>query len=344
MPDFDISDEVISFFEDLDKTAEEAPSTEAPAETGAEATPEASAEAATPVEGDEAPVTLETAENAPETPEETTEQPTEEEPDTWEDRYKNLQSQKDKEIAAVNQRLAEMQNWAQQQYAWQQQQVAEQHQRAQAEQQQQNVQVSRDQLDQAIETDLRGTFQWVAYNRPDLVGHTIAMVRGKEQYGHEVADLMQVEFNQFLAQQTQQQNMQLRQEMQAPQQVAEAMGAVETALLERHGESFSALQPEVAAKAQELAPAFKQYMDAHGEEITPKAVFDFMTNVYHDVREAKLTEAAAQPRTAVPLTPQQHVESSNAAPRNEVSAEEDAINEIVRGAQNMGIEVTPASA
>lgn len=343
----EISDEVMEFFQTLSNdepaATEEAPVTEAPVEEAQEPTEEA------PVVEETVVPTEQVEEQQEPTEEPVSEEQTEEV--NWEERYRHLQSQKDREVQAAQQQLDQLQQWAQQQYAWQQQVVADQQQQAQMAQQQQVVQVSREQIDSELDRNPIGAFQWVAANRPDLMPNVISMVREKEQLGHEVADAMMTEWTQF---QMQQHSAQVQQQLEAtqaqyqnqqvPGQVNDTMVQILGTLEARHGEPFKALSADIATQAIEKAESWKQYMHENGLEVTPQSVADFVTGVYYDIRESRLQTAASAPAKPVKLTPQQHVENPGANRQVESTPDQDAINELMEGARALGIDVSaPAS-
>lgn len=342
MADMELSEEVMSFFENLDNDEPAVQETEQTETVEIEPVNEEvqTEETEEALEVDPNEITAEEEVTNDENVEETAE-----ETDTWEDRYRNLQSQKDREIAAVSEQLNTLQQWAQQQYAWQQQLVSEQ--QAQAQQQaqaSQRVEITRDQVDSSLDLDPVGTFRYIAQSRPDLMPNLISMVRGKEQLGHEVADQMSAEWTNYqIAQQQEMFQRQLQEQQyrtEAPQQVSATMQQILGTLEQRHGETFVALRDEISEKAAETAPHFKQYMEQNGMEVTPQAIADFISQVYLDVREQKMNEAAQKPQRPKKLAPEQHVESSSANRHREATPDEDAMNELLQGARALGIDVT----
>lgn len=366
MTDFEISDDVRSFFEDLSKpepdpvievTAENPPVPDENIVNEIEVVTEPAAETP-PVETTTEPTATEATE--------TQQEPAPEEEQT---EYQKWQSMKDREIAdmrkdfearieAQNEALRQQYEWNQQVFQQQQQAAIEAQQAREQQQQQQNLHVDPETLDRAMQNDLRQTFAWVASNRPDLVPTVISKVRADvERYpngmANQVADSMQVEYSRFEAQraaQTAQEQMEQALAQQAQQfapsqeeQVTATMEQIVTHLEAKHGESFKALGPEIEAKAAEMGPAFRQYLAQHGQELTPQAIADFMTQIYFDVREQKLQQVASQPRQAVELQPSQHIENPGAAFEQAVTPDDDAINEILKGAEALGIGVTQAS-
>jgi len=192
----EISDEVVDFFENLKNEGNEEVVEAEGVEPAVEEAQEPVETVETEQEGEQPTEVVEEQEEAPEA---VSEQETEtNEDDSWEARYKNLQAQKDREVAATQQQLAQLQEWAQQQYAWQQQLIAEQQRAAQAQQAQPQQQaVTQEEVSTALDQNPVQTFQWIAYNRPDLVPNLITMVRGKENLGDEVADRFSNEWTQF---------------------------------------------------------------------------------------------------------------------------------------------------
>lgn len=348
MGDMEISQEVMDFFENLSNEEPETTETEPVAE--GDETEHSEEPALEEQEHSEESIEEPVSEQEELTQQDENEQEEEEPAEVdWEKRFKDLQSQKDREVNAVSEQLAQLQQWAQQQYAWQQQVIAEQQQSQAQAQQEAVIPVTREQVDQQLDMNPVGTFQWIAVNRPDLMPSVISMVREKEKLGNVVADQMMAEWTNYqLAQQQYafDERLQIQQaEMQAPQQVSATMEQIIGTLEQRHGETFSALKEDIAEKAVEAAEPFKQYMNQNGLEITPQAVADFITQIYLDVREERLNVQAQKPKGPQKLTPQQHVESSGGNRQKDTTPDEDAMNELLQGAMALGIDVTqPASA
>lgn len=292
---------------------------------------------------------LEEAPEAAESVEEEEEAPVAEnnEPNTWEERYKQLQSHSDQRYNQLEQKLAQMDQWASQVYQQQlaQTQAAQEAQRTAAAAAQAPVQnVTRDELQAAVDNDPKHAFVWTATNRPDLVPATIAMAR--EKHGNMVADEMQVEYNQYMIQQESQQRQayQAQQEAsreaeQAPAQIEQVMVGLIEGISDQYGESFKLIETDFVARASETAPQFKEYMNQQGLEITADALHYFLTKTYNDVREMKLNEAASAPAKPRKVTASEHVERSTAgtAP-TDATADELVISELMEGAQALGID------
>lgn len=352
MADMEITQDVVDFFEEIKGTSEVTPVQDTMEVTTP--TEETEVETTEPAEEQEQVETEPVSEEEPSEEQETeteVEEEVEQEEDPaetdWEKRYKDLQAHTDRQLAESNRQLAELQQWAQSAHAWQQQVIAERQQEQQQVQQAQ-VQVSPEQVAQQLDMNPVGTFQWIAHNRPDLMPNVITMVRGKENLGDQVADAMLVEFQQFqLAQYNAQQEQRFEQaaaQNQPAPEVGPVMEQIVHVLEERHGEPFKALNADIAAKATEAAPAFQQYMQSNGLEITPAAIADFVTQIYLDIREEKLNQKAAAPAKPVKLTPAQHVEQTGGNVPNQATPDDDAINEILQGARALGVDVSaPAS-
>lgn len=350
----DISDEVRDFFENKiyePDTAEGQPAAEAQEPVEGEEEAQEGSEGEEVVEGAEEGT--ETAESEGETElEGEEEQPEGEEEGEEEDeselhpaekRRREQQAQYDRKIATMEQQLAQMNEWAQQQYAWQQQLVQEERRKQEEAQQSAQLHVSQEQVDAALQNDLRGTYQWVAMNRPDLMPYIVGKAREDERYGHSVADQMLVEFQQFQMQRQQAQFEEQRQVQEAPAQVESTMLQILTSLEGKHGETFTAMKDQISEAAAEAGPAFFEYMSSNGYEVTPQTVADFISQVYLDLREQNINKAAAKPRGPQKLTPQQHVENPGAQQGNQTTPNEDAINELLKGARSLGIEVSASA-
>lgn len=310
-----------------------------------EAEDEDSADESEPsVEGEEA--TTESEDEDDELDEEEPEAEADEE-ETWEKRYKDQQAFHDQRMAEVQQQLENMNTWAQQVY---EQQVAAQQAAAQQAQSAQPANplanVTREALANGVESDLVNTFRAVAEHRPDLVAVTIATARDK--HGNEIADQMQLDYNQYIIgqerearQQWEQQAQQERQAAEAPMQIQETMNQIVGNVAQQYGEAFESVREEFTQRAIDTADDFKEYMQQNGYEMTPDAVHHFLVSTFNDVREEKLNAVSSKPRKARRVGKADHIETSTTGDRPEdMTADDRVINEILMGARELNIDTS----
>ena len=269
------------------------------------------------------------------------------EANTWEERYKALQSHTDQRVAQVQSQLEQMNQWAQQVY---QQQLAQQQAQAQAQQAQQATptHVTDEQIVAAVDQDVERAFIWTATNRPDKIPTLVAAARANEKLGHAVADRMLYEFNQYQLEQTQQryqQDIQQRDqalvEREAPAQMEAMMGQMIDGIAQQYGEAFTGIQDQFVERAKETAPGFKAYMEQQGLPMTPDAVHYFLTKTVNDVREANIAKQASKPRKARKVAASDHVETSTSGARPEDATPDDlAISELLEGAKHLSMDMT----
>lgn len=268
--------------------------------------------------------------------------------DPVEKRIRGLQSLHDRQMAEVQNQLAQMQQWAQQVYQAQlQQQQAMQmaQQEAQKAQQAPIQQVTREQLEGAVEQNVVQAFQWTVANRPDLVATTIALARDK--HGHEIADQMQVEYNDYKRQQDVQAQtamieaqQQALAERDAPAQIESQMNQIVESIASQYGDAFTEIQGDFLARANETAPAFKEYLESQGLEMTPDAVHWFLNKTVQDVREERLNTKASKPRKPRKIKNEEHIETSTSGHVPQATPEDDAINELLEGARALDMDFT----
>ena len=342
---------VEDFFNNLDNEPN-------PLEAGAEAIEE-DLEPADEPEGDDGPS------EAPEEPEEPSEEPEDEDSEEEDDdedsvddtdpvekRFRNLQSLHDRQMNEMRERMTELQTWAQNSYQHQVQQHQALLAAQQAPQAQQQVNplanVTPEILKQGIETDLATTFRQIATHRPDLMARTIAEAR--EIYGNETGDQMQLEYNNHLLQQQNAAQEARWAELQQQQQVAQQPAQIEAAMstlvddiAAQYGEAFETIREDFIAKASGAAPAFREYMDGRGLELTPDAINYFLQKCVNDVREERIMKQASKPRRARKVAASEHVETSTNGDGNreeDMTADERAINELLEGAAELSIDTT----
>lgn len=314
----------------------------------------------------EAPEEVEPAEDADEDSEEPVEAPEdaedenseeekpEEEPeddlDPVEKRIRNLQSLHDRQMHDMRAQLEALQTWAQNSYQHQVQQHQQLVAAQQAPQVQQNplANVTPEVLKQGIETDLATTFRQIAAHRPDLMARTISMAR--ETYGNETGEQMQLEYNNYLVQQQAEAQeakwaaLQAQQvEAQQPAQIEATMNTLVNDIADQYGDAFDAIRDDFIAKASESAPAFREYMDGRGLEMTPDAINYFLQKCVNDVREERIMKQASKPKRARKVAPSEHVETSTNGDGNraeDMTADELAINELLEGAKELSIDTS----
>lgn len=262
---------------------------------------------------------------------------------------RRAQAESDRKIAALEQQLQQLQQYAQQVYAQQMQAYqAQQAQTQQAQQANPYAGLTKDHVVNAVESDLVGTFQVVAQYRPDLVAPTIASAR--EKYGHEIGDQMQLEYNQYLLAQERaereayaEQQAQARASEEAPAQMQQMMVGLIENISSQYGDAFKEIEADFIARAQETAPAFKEYMENQGLEMTPDALHYFLTKCVNDVREERIASQASKPRKPRKVAPEQHVENSTNNQGNrpeDMTEDERAISELLEGARELAIDIS----
>jgi hypothetical protein len=256
------------------------------------------AEPAPVEEGDPAPVEEPEAEAPVETPEvEVTDEEALQAADDWEDKFKKLQSAKDREVAETQRELQRLRE-----------ELAEKRGREAAQQEFQS-QHQVDQTSMVTLEDLRpnsrehlaANFQWVVANRPDMVPGLVSMVRTIEGLGHDVADQMVVEYQEYkdavreaAIEQRFKERDEREQASQAPLRQQQAMEGVVTGLTERFGENFVAVQDEIGERMQTDGRAYVEYLASEaakaGEDfsVTPELLQEMMVDIYLEIREAAL--------------------------------------------------------
>lgn len=272
-------------------------------------------------------------------------------PDQWDKRFRDQQSFYDKKLAEVTGQLEQMNQWAQTVY---QQQMAQHQAQLQAQAQQAPAADTRIYSDAeiagAVSQNYEQAFVYAATQRPDLMPRVVAAARADEKLGHAVADEMMFEYSKYQLSQQQKAIDEAREAAVAqreadlaPAQVQETMGQLVKSVADQYGDAFTAVQDDFITRAQETAPAFREYMEKNGHEMTPDAVRSFLVQTLLDVREQKLNALAAKPRKPKKLSPKEAVESSTSADGSrpeDMSADELAIHELMSGAKELGIDMS----
>lgn len=266
----------------------------------------------------------------------------------WEKRYKDQQSFHDQQMAATQAQLAELQAWAQQSYQSQLQMKQEIEQARQATTSQASSYVSDQDLATALDNDAQKTFVWVAQNRPDLVPKMVAMTRQNEKLGHEVADEMMFEYQQYQTNMERAERARIQQQIEAdraqaaaPAHIEEQMIGIIGSIKQQYGAAFDAVEDEFVQRTTETADAFKEYLDQQGLELTPDAIHYFLTKTFNDIREEKLNQKAAKPKRPRKMSAKDHIETSTQGLGDDtLTADELAINEIIAGAKELSIDTT----
>lgn len=322
----EISDEVVDFFNNMGKEGdpepEEKTEEEAPVEEPiAEPDPEDSAEGDAPAAEADPEAEVATAEGEPEA-----------EAVDWEKRYKDQQSFHDQRMQELQQRMDQANQWMQTVY----QQMQSQQQQAQ-QPQPQRLEVTQEELVEAVEQDPRSSFMAIVQHRPDLVPHVVAITR--EKHGNVLADQMQHQYTELRANQVQQQYEARLQEQVMPAQIQQEVARIAQGVEEYYGEAFTEVRDEVAKVANDNLQPFMQYLQQNQIPLSPDVIANFLQRAYLDVREAKLTRAASQPKQPTKVV--QQVETPNTGGGSvEVSDEQAAINEILDGARKMHMDIT----
>lgn len=283
-------------------------------------------------------------------PEAEADEPAAEDPpvgDDWQEKFKKLQSAKDRELSQMQRELQELRE-AQAREAGRREALQEHEQTLQ---QQQFNQVTPQDLKEGIEQNLPATFQWTVQHRPDLVPQLISMVRETEGYGNATADQMVVEYTEYREAQREasiEAKIQAMREeseaKEAPLRQREAMESVVADLTDRFGDNFTAAQDKIAEIMQTDGAEYIAYMQSQdpGFEVTPEVVRDMMVDTYIMLREESLNQAASEPdrATAVPAAAQplgggaQSIEDPN--------SDEEVINSFIRGARAADMSIDPS--
>lgn len=272
------------------------------------------------------------------------------EEDDWQLKARKIQAAKDREVAELQKQLQELRE-AQAEARGREAAIRE-HQGQ--DQSAQVASVTAEDLQQGIQTNLPGTFQWTVVNRPDLVPHLISMVRETEGYGNHTADQMVVEYADYKAELARQaseerweQAQHEREAEQAPLRSQEAMYNVVEDLTERFGETFAAAQDEISHRLQTDGREYIAYLQneaaKNGEDfqVTPDLMRDMMIDIYLEIRENALNAQSMQPAAPekVPAAARALGQSSTS---NRSDDEEDFLNDFLTGAKDADITVDPS--
>jgi len=269
--------------------------------------------------------------------------------DDWQLKARKIQAAKDREVAQLQKELQELREAQAESRGREKarEEYGQQDQTAMA------AAVTSEDLQNGIQTNLPGTFQWTVLNRPDLVPSLITMVRETEGYGNATADQMVVEYNGYLHQQALAQQEELREEIRASQEASqaplrsqEAMQGVVEDLTERFGETFAAAQDEISQRLQTDGREYIDYLQSEaaksGEDfqVTAELMRDIMIDIYLEIRENALNAQSMQP------TPPQKVPAGakalgQSASNDRPDDDEDFISGFMEGARGADLTIDP---
>lgn len=273
-----------------------------------------------------------------------------EEEDDWQLKARKIQAAKDREVSELQKQLAELRE-AQAEARGREAALREYQGQDETSQ---VAAVTTEDLQTGIQTNLPGTFQWTVLNRPDLVPSLITMVRETEGYGNATADQMVVEYNGYLHQQTLAQQEELREEIRASQEAAqaplrsqEAMHSVVGDLTERFGETFAAAQDEISHRLQTDGREYIAYLESEAKkagesfQVTPDLMRDIMIDIYLEIRENALNEQSMQPGKPEKV-PAGAKALGQSASNDRPDDDEDMISDFLSGARGADITVDPS--
>lgn len=269
--------------------------------------------------------------------------------DDWQEKYRKLQSAKDREMAEMQKQIQQLRE--------EQAEVRGRDAARQEYQEQQGYEqlasVRPEDLQYGIETDLPSTFQWTVINRPDLVPSLISRVRATGGLGHEVADQMVIEYQGYLHQQALQSQQQLRDELKeekeaerAPLERQQAMENVVSRLTERFGETFVQVQDEISKRLETDGREYIMYLQneaaKNGEEfeVTPSLVHDMMVDIYLELREQAFNEQSMAPQKPSAVDPNANA-LGQSAHQETPPDEEDFLAGFISGARGADINIDP---
>lgn len=267
--------------------------------------------------------------------------------DDWQEKAKKIQAAKDREVAQMQKELQQLRE-----------QIAEQRGRDEArrelqssEQSAQAQAVTAQDLQDGINTNLASTFQWTVAHRPDLVPQLISMVRETEGYGHQTADQMVVEYQEYKDQQRQQELeerfnklTQEREEAQAPLRAQAAMEDVVAGLTDRFGENFVAAQDEIAKRMETEGRAYIEYLQSEDPDfqVTPELVREMMVDIYLEIREQAMNSQANAPQAPQPAPPAAAALGQSAQSNEPVDDTDEFLAGFVRGAVEADLQIDPS--
>lgn len=270
--------------------------------------------------------------------------------DDWQEKAKKIQAAKDREVAQLQKELQQIRE----EQAEARGREAARKEYGDQEQSAQLGSVSAEDLQQGIQTNLPGTFQWTVVNRPDLVPALITMVRETEGLGNATADQMVVEYQGYLHQQSTEEREALREELRrekeaerAPLEQQEAMSSMVDGLTERFGETFAAAQDEISNRLQTDGRAYIEYLTEeaakNGEDfqVTPELMKEMMVDIYLEIRENALNEKSMAPGEPqeVPAGAKGIGQSATDGDRSD---EEDFLEGFISGAREADMTIDPS--
>jgi hypothetical protein len=177
------------------------------------------------------------------------------------------------------------------------------------------VEVTEEQLVNAVEQAPIDTFQWTIQNRPDLVPSVIGLVR--DRHGNVTADQMQAAFNNAVMMAQQQAMMeQFENTLQAtlgPQQTQQNFIQAVDAVAEKYGEDFEDLREDTAEVLSEIGEL---------ESYDPSTV---ALAVEYAFLQAYRNRALAAPEVSPTPSPQEFVERGSPGKASEVPTGDDAV-------------------